>query len=109
MGRRRAGIACPLNVGVEKGVVKDDRGRPGLLAQLLALAVRREERAVLDLEGRELLGGRRTSAGALAYLLERGGIRLACDHELTLAALLGDCEIALKVATDRDVKLLLHA
>lgn len=53
---------------------------------------------MLGLEGRELLSGRRTSAGALAYLLERRGAGLARDHEL-----------ALKVTADLDVKLLLHA
>lgn len=109
MGGRRTRIAGPLNVCVEKGVVKNDRGRAGLLAQSLALAVRREERAVLSLEGRELLGGRRASAGALAYLLERGGAGLAGNHELALAPFLGDREIALQVTADPDMQLLLHA
>ncbi len=106
-GSIRACLARLLQVRIEQSVIEDRRcGRPSV-GQALPLAVRREKRPMLGLEGSELLVGCLTSASPLANLLQRSS-GFARDDELIRPALLSDDEVALQTTAHFDVKLLLH-
>jgi len=80
-----------------------------LVGHVLPLAVRgKHVRAVLGDEVFPLFIGQLSGTRAFTQGLQ-GGFGLADDHELILATLLGDDEVALKATADLDMKLLLHA
>lgn len=96
--------AAPHRVLGEGALAEEDAGMTSPDGQVLPLAVCRQERPVLCLQGRDLLLG----GVALAFGEHRFPGGVAGNHELVGVALLGDDELTLESTADPDVRRLLH-